>query len=314
MGKPKFSRKKFETPSHPWQESRIKEENELIQKYGLKNKREVWKAHTKLRNYRGQARSLLAKIVAEDPQAKKESQQLLLHLTRYNILPPNSTLDDVLALEDESILSRRLQTLVYLKGFASTPKQARQLISHGHISIDDSRVTVPGYLVTKNEESNISYIQSSPLNDAMHPARPKTDYKSKIPIRKDDTDKKPVVDKVKPETTKKEVTKDEKKPSVEKTDDKKQEQKSEGKPKEEKEHVKTGEVKKEQTQEKPKDEDNPKLEKTDEKKQDRPKEEPKKKEETVENKEEVKTDESKKEQKQEENKKEEKNDEKKEGN
>ena len=42
MGKPKFSRKKYETPSHPWQEDRIKKENELIKKYGLKNKREIW--------------------------------------------------------------------------------------------------------------------------------------------------------------------------------------------------------------------------------------------------------------------------------
>ena len=32
MGKPKFSRKKYETPSHPWQEDRIKEENEMIKK------------------------------------------------------------------------------------------------------------------------------------------------------------------------------------------------------------------------------------------------------------------------------------------
>jgi len=47
MGKPKFSRKKYETPSHPWQEDRIKAENELVKKYGLKNKKEVWKARTK---------------------------------------------------------------------------------------------------------------------------------------------------------------------------------------------------------------------------------------------------------------------------
>jgi len=121
MGKPKFSRKKYETPSHPWQEDRIKAENELIKKYGLKNKREIWKAQTRLRNYRGQARELQAKILTGDVQSKKESDQLLVHLNRMNILPPKSTLDDVLALETETVLSRRLQTLTYLKGFASTP-------------------------------------------------------------------------------------------------------------------------------------------------------------------------------------------------
>ena len=175
MGKPKFSRKKYESPSHPWQEERIKAENELMKKYGLKNKREIWKAETILRKYREQARKLLAKIDSDDPQAKREIQQLLTHLTRYNILPINSTLDDVLALTTENILTRRIQTIAYLKGLATTPKHARQLISHGHIAIDGRKITVTSYRVTKDEESKIEYVPTSPLNDASHPARPTSD-------------------------------------------------------------------------------------------------------------------------------------------
>jgi small subunit ribosomal protein S4 len=184
MGKPKFSRKKYETPSHPWQEDRIKAEDELIRKYGLKNKREIWKTETVLRKYRGQARELLAKVRGGEPQIKKESDQLLMHLNRFNILPPNSTLDDVLALETESILSRRLQTLTYLKGLANTPMHARQLISHGHISIAGRKTTVPGYIVTKEEEGDIEYFVDSPLNDLIHPSRPSADFKS-TPFKKE---------------------------------------------------------------------------------------------------------------------------------
>jgi small subunit ribosomal protein S4 len=180
MGKPKFSRKKYETPSHPWKEDRINIENELIKKYGLKNKREIWKGETALKKYRSQARELLAKIGSDDPQIKRESNQLLTHLTRFNILPLNSTLDDVLALETEAILSRRLQTITYLRGFANTPMHARQLISHGHIAINNKKITVPGYMVTKDEENEIGYISDSPLNDTMHPARPSSDFKLDI--------------------------------------------------------------------------------------------------------------------------------------
>jgi small subunit ribosomal protein S4 len=180
MGKPKFSRKKYETPSHPWQADRINEENELIKKYGLKNKKEIWKVQTSLRRYRGQARELLAKIDSEDPQIKKESNQLLSHLTRLNILPLNSTLDDVLALEIEAVLSRRLQTITYLRGFANTPLQARQLITHGHIQIDNRKIDVPGYLVTKNEENKIGYLVGSPINDISHPARPTSEIKTNL--------------------------------------------------------------------------------------------------------------------------------------
>jgi len=269
MGKPKFSKKKYETPNHPWKEERIKAENELVAKYGLKNKREIWKAETALRNYRGQARGLLAKIGADDPQTKKELQQLLSHLTRYNILPLNSTLDDVLALNTEDILKRRLQTLTYLKGFATTPKHARQLINHGHIAIDGRSVNVPGYRVTKNEEKDISYTLDSPMNDQAHPSRPSGDFVSKIPVGPGEAGgekppSKPAPEKSKPKAKPAEKPAEEK---PKKTDEDKKEIKPEdtkGKPVEKKTE-KSDEKKQPSQKEEPKEEKEPK--KTEDKKE-----------------------------------------------
>jgi small subunit ribosomal protein S4 len=183
MSSQKFPRKKYETPLHPWKENRIKSERELIKKYGLKNHKEVWKAKTYLGKHREQARELLAKVGTSNPQAKKESDQLLLHLTRMGILSMGASLDDVLALETESVLSRRLQTLVYLKGFSSTPYQARQLISHGHVAVSGNKVTIPSYMVGKDEESQIQYTIRSPLNELSHPARPKGEmYRTEVGV------------------------------------------------------------------------------------------------------------------------------------
>jgi small subunit ribosomal protein S4 len=195
MSSQKFPRKKYETPMHPWKETRIKSERELMKKYGLKNHKEVWKAKTYLGKHREQARELLAKVGMSNPQIKKESDQLLLHLTRMGIISMGASLDDVLALDTESVLSRRLQTLVYLKGFSSTPYQARQLISHGHVAVKGRKVTIPSFIVGKDEESQIQYTIRSPLNEISHPARPKTDvYKTEpvIPL-KVPVDEKPVV-------------------------------------------------------------------------------------------------------------------------
>jgi small subunit ribosomal protein S4 len=181
MSSQKFPRKRYETPMHPWKEVRIKSERELIKKYGLKNHKEVWKAKTYLGKHREQARELLAKLGTATPQAKKESDQLLLHLTRMGIVAMGASLDDVLALDTEVVLSRRLQTLVYLKGFSSTAYQARQLISHGHIAVNGRKVTVPGYMVAKDQEGHIQYTVRSPLNELSHPARPKGDvYKAEL--------------------------------------------------------------------------------------------------------------------------------------
>jgi len=276
MGKPKFSRKKYETPSHPWQEDRIKEENEIAKKYGLKNKKEIWKAETRLRKYRQQARGLLAKVGTGDVQSKKEADELILHLSRMNILTAKSTLDDVLALDIESILSRRLETITYLKGLANTPDQARQLIAHGHISINDKKVTIPGYMVSKEEEGNISYIAKSPLNDPMHPARPRGEFSSGMQKRKQEKSK----EEVKPATDETEKTADEdveeKKPVDSETpkEEKPDKKEEEEKPSEPEPIEKTEKKEKEQKTEetKPKDETDTKQN-TDEKPQEKNKKE-----------------------------------------
>ena len=170
MGDPKFPSKHYDTPSHPWQKVRIEEEAGLIHQYGLKNKKEIWKANTKVREMRRQARKLTAK--SSDLQAQKERDLLLAKLNRLGILEQNSSLEDILRMSPENILDRRLQTQVYLQGLSSTVKQARQLIVHGHISIDGAVTRVPGMLVTKLQEKNISYSSKSALNSDLHPVRP----------------------------------------------------------------------------------------------------------------------------------------------
>jgi small subunit ribosomal protein S4 len=174
MGDPKFSRRKYDTPAHPWEGDRIKEENELLMKYGLKNKRELWRAKSYVRALRAQSRDLQARIRAGDPQAKIETDQLLARCAKLSLLPQEgATLNDVLILSTEAILARRLQTIVYRKGLAYTPKQARQLIVHGHAAVGTRKVTIPGYIVKRGEEEQIQYHTSSPIANELHPMRPK---------------------------------------------------------------------------------------------------------------------------------------------
>ena len=172
MGDPKFPSKHYNTPSHPWQKVRIEEERTLIHQYGLKNKKEIWKANTKIRSMRRQARKLTAS--SGDDQAQKEKGLLLSKLNRIGLLEQDSGLEDVLRMTAENILDRRLQTQVYLQGLASTAKQSRQLIIHGHISVDGAVTRVPGMIVTRLQEKNISYAPSSALNSDLHPVRPGT--------------------------------------------------------------------------------------------------------------------------------------------
>lgn len=171
MGYPGKAKKLYESPSHPWIASRIAEDAELVKKYGLRNKREIWKAESIRRKYRREARKLLAELgVAKGEKnavAEIEAKNILAKLQRIGILKQDATLDDILALKIDDILERRLQTQVYRQGLANTTRQARQFIVHGHVSVGGRKITIPSYMVPKNEETLISYYTGSPIKPEM---------------------------------------------------------------------------------------------------------------------------------------------------
>jgi small subunit ribosomal protein S4 len=168
MGDPKKQRKKYATPRFPWRTDVLKEELKLLGQYGLRNKHELWRHETMLSNFRGIARSLIGKPPEE---RKKMEEELLARLKKLGVLHETAVLDNVLDLSIEDILERRLQTIVFRKGLAKTIHQTRQLITHGHITIENQRVTVPSYIVTKEEENQIAYAPKSPFSNPTHPLR-----------------------------------------------------------------------------------------------------------------------------------------------
>jgi small subunit ribosomal protein S4 len=157
----------YETPNHPYQGERIADESNLLGRYGLKNKEELWRAQSELRGYRREARKLLGSTEGTD----LEAEEFLARLKRYGVLNEQDQLDDVLSLDVTDVLERRLQTVVYRKGYANTPEQARQFIVHGHIELDDARITRPSMKVDVAVESTVGFEENSSLADELHPER-----------------------------------------------------------------------------------------------------------------------------------------------
>ncbi|MFC3958449.1 30S ribosomal protein S4 [Halovivax cerinus] len=162
--------KHYETPNHPYQGERIASEHSLLDRYGLSNKEELWRAQSELRSYRREARELLGQAQG-DEVVQRRSEEFLGRLKRVGVLDEAEGLGDVLGLEIEDVLERRLQTVVYRKGLANTPQQARQFITHGHVTIGDRRHRVPSYVVDVDEEDDVAFDGTSPLADELHPER-----------------------------------------------------------------------------------------------------------------------------------------------
>jgi len=138
---------KFSWPRKLYDKTRITDENKLVEEYGLKNKREIWKAEAKIKYFRNRAKFLIT-------ESEEEKEQFFNKLRGIGL--PVKAIADVLALNKEDLLKRRLSTIVWKRGLANTAKQARQMIVHKKIFVAGSAINIPSYIVPVELEQNIT--------------------------------------------------------------------------------------------------------------------------------------------------------------
>lgn len=165
MGDPKKMRKKYRSPKKPWDRVLLEFELKSVGEYGLKNKRELRTLESTLRGIRNVARSIFA--LPEKERVKKTSE-LISRLKRMGLIGEGATIDEALRVSLEDLLERRLQTVVYRKGLAKTIYQARQMITHGHILVDDKVIKKPGKLLRAGEEDLVRVNPNSPMVNQKH--------------------------------------------------------------------------------------------------------------------------------------------------
>lgn len=160
----KRKHKLYVRPKKAYVKARIKEENTLMYKYGLKNKKEIWKTIAKINYFRRRAKALA--------HASQEEQNIFFAKLK-NIGLKIDTIADVLDLKVENLLERRLPTILIKKGYAKTAYEARQMVSHKRILIAGKIVNIPSYIVSVEEEAKIT------MKPKMHKA-PKVEAKSEL--------------------------------------------------------------------------------------------------------------------------------------
>ena len=143
----KRKHKTYSRPKRPFDKTRIEEEGKIKEEFGLKNKREIWKAEAKISLIRGKAKKLIS--------AKENEKEAFFGRLKKIGLKVNS-IGDVLSLDKKDYLKRRLQTVLVEKKLATTPKSARQLITHKKVLINGNSINAPSYIVPVEFENKIS--------------------------------------------------------------------------------------------------------------------------------------------------------------
>ena len=143
----KRKHKKYSRPKRPFDKARIEEEGEIKKEFGLKNKREIWKADAKIKAIREKAKKLIS--------ANEDEKQTFFDRLRKMGFKVDS-ISDVLSLDKKDYLKRRLQTILVAKKMAHTSKAARQLITHKKVLIGGDSINAPSYIVPVEMENKIS--------------------------------------------------------------------------------------------------------------------------------------------------------------
>ncbi len=143
----KRKHKIYSKPKKSFDKVRIQEEAEIKKEFGLKNKREIWKADAKIKSIREKAK----RLISADESEKKIFFDRLKKMG-FKV----DSISDVLSLDKKDYLRRRLQTILVDKRMATTAKSARQLITHKKVLIEGKSINAPSYLVPINLENKIS--------------------------------------------------------------------------------------------------------------------------------------------------------------
>lgn len=156
----KRKHKTYSKPKKSFDKMRIEEEGKIKEEFGLKNKREIWKAESMIKSIREKAKKLI-------PASDEEKEALFVRLRKMGL--DVDSISDVLSLDKKDYLERRLQTIVFKKRLATSPKSARQLITHKKVLVKDNVVNSPSHIVPVEMEGKISLKKSASPAKAVAP-------------------------------------------------------------------------------------------------------------------------------------------------
>ncbi|MDA3837016.1 MAG: 30S ribosomal protein S4 [Nanoarchaeota archaeon] len=143
----KRKHKSFSRPKRPFDKVRIDEEVIIKKEFGLKNKTEIWKADEKVRSIRQKAKRSITAPIEEQKALYAKMRKIGLNV---------NTIGEILSLDKNDYLNRRLQTIVAAKGIAPTVRTARQMITHKRIMINGNVIDSPSYIVSVDLEDKIT--------------------------------------------------------------------------------------------------------------------------------------------------------------
>ncbi|KAI8480657.1 Small subunit (SSU) processome component [Branchiostoma belcheri] len=145
-----------------WDVDNNLQEVKVMRKYHI-NRREDYTKYNKLSR---EVRNLVEKIKelnVEDPFRTECSERLLEKMYVLGLIPTKRNLANVTRVSASSFCRRRLPVIMVKLRMAQTLQMATQFIEQGHVRVGPELITDPAFLVTRNMEDFVTWVDTSKI-------------------------------------------------------------------------------------------------------------------------------------------------------
>eukprot|EP01098_Paradermamoeba_levis_P000864 TRINITY_DN1099_c0_g1_i4.p1 TRINITY_DN1099_c0_g1~~TRINITY_DN1099_c0_g1_i4.p1 ORF type:complete len:184 (-),score=36.48 TRINITY_DN1099_c0_g1_i4:244-795(-) len=164
MRKLKFHERKLlkKVNFYQWKQENNAREIEVMRRYHVQ-KRDDYRKYHKLAGKITQLVSELIKLPPNDEYRIKTTDQLLNKLFDMGLIKKKSSLSDCRKIGPSAFCRRRFAVILVRNKFVENLKAATTFIEQGHLRIGTEVVTTPEFLVTRNMEEFITWVDSSKI-------------------------------------------------------------------------------------------------------------------------------------------------------
>eukprot|EP00850_Spirogloea_muscicola_P003069 SM000012S25331 [mRNA] locus=s12:427525:429218:+ [translate_table: standard] len=145
-----------------WKNEHNLREVQALRRYHITD-RDDYKKYNKLCGMVTKLVSMVKKLDPKDPFRIEMTDQLLEKLYNMGIIPAKKSLVLCDKLSTSSFCRRRLAVVMVRLKFAETMREAVTFVEQGHIRVGPETVTDPAFLVTRNMEDFVTWVDTSKI-------------------------------------------------------------------------------------------------------------------------------------------------------
>ncbi|BBN04114.1 U3 small nucleolar ribonucleoprotein protein IMP3 [Marchantia polymorpha subsp. ruderalis] len=145
-----------------WKKDQSFRETKVMRRYHITG-REDYHKYNKMCGMVTKLVNIIKKLDAKDPFRIEMTEQLLDRLYNMGVIPTKKSLALCDKLSVSSFCRRRLAVVMMRLKFAENMKEATTFIEQGHIRVGPDTITDPAFLVTRNMEDFVTWVDTSKI-------------------------------------------------------------------------------------------------------------------------------------------------------